>query len=120
MRLAQWARRPNSSVKRIVLMGSHAGHKHPEARWGAYSLGKMAMEDVATLLAVDLGTIGATINVVCPSSIDLADTKSPGIASMPTGRTTSANDVAAVVSFLLSDEASQINGAAIAVDGGLP
>jgi 3-oxoacyl-[acyl-carrier protein] reductase len=37
----------------------------------------------------------------------------------PLGRTATLEEVAAVVRFLMSDEASYVNGAVIAVDGGL-
>jgi NAD(P)-dependent dehydrogenase (short-subunit alcohol dehydrogenase family) len=37
----------------------------------------------------------------------------------PLGRTAHLEEIAAVVRFLMSDEASYVNGAAIPVDGGL-
>jgi 3-oxoacyl-[acyl-carrier protein] reductase len=120
LQLARWARQEGSSVKRIVLLGSHAGGKHPEPRTGAYSLAKMNMENLVRLLAVDLGTVGATINIVCPSALDVHDTPATGASAVPTGRLTSVADIANVLTFLLSEDAAQINGASIAVDGGLP
>jgi len=120
LQLARWARQEGSAIRRIILLGSHAGNKHPEPRTGAYSLAKMNMENLVSLLAVDMGTHDATINIICPSSLDVNDTPKSGTATVPTGRVTSPADVANVVEFLLSDESAQINGANIAVDGGLP
>jgi NAD(P)-dependent dehydrogenase (short-subunit alcohol dehydrogenase family) len=120
LQLARWARQDGSAIKRIILLGSHAGNKHPEPRAGAYSLAKMTMENLVSLLAADMGTHNATINIVCPSSLDVNDTPKSGTAAVPTGHVTNAADVANVIQFLLSDESAQINGANIAVDGGLP
>ena len=41
------------------------------------------------------------------------------LASIPTGRTARADEIADVLAFLAGDEASYINGAVIPVDGGL-
>jgi NAD(P)-dependent dehydrogenase (short-subunit alcohol dehydrogenase family) len=42
----------------------------------------------------------------------------PGPAPNPTGRVASPDEVAAFVTFLLSDESQFITGAALAIDGG--
>lgn len=124
--LAQWARRPGSAVKRIVLFGSTAGSRHPTPHAGAYSLGKAAMEHAAKLLTADLAPQGATINVVLPTAVPVGLNAGMSerarlslAAKMPTGRLVEPRDLARVTEFLLSDAAGQINGSAIAVDGGL-
>jgi 3-oxoacyl-[acyl-carrier protein] reductase len=123
--LAKWARQEGSQVRRLVLLGSTAGSRHPQVHTGAYSLGKAAMEHLARLLAADLAAQGATINVVVPTLVPtglnegLSERARASIAGkMPTGRLLEPRDIAGVVDFLLSDKASQVNGATIFVDGG--
>lgn len=124
--LAQWARRPGSGVKRLVLLGSTAGLKFPKSQWGAYSLGKAALEYLPRLLTADLAAQGATVNVITPTAIPVGmnegmpeRARAALAGRMPTRRLLDVPDVAALVRYVLSDEAAQINGAAIAVDGGL-
>jgi NAD(P)-dependent dehydrogenase (short-subunit alcohol dehydrogenase family) len=64
--------------------------------------------------------------VVAPGFVDtdmtseLTDARREQVlASIPVGRTASAQEVAAVLAFLAGDEASYVNGAVIPVDGGL-
>lgn len=125
LRLAKWARQPGSRVKRMILLGSTAGSRRPQPHFGAYSLGKAAMEHVARLLTADLAAQGATVNVVVPTMVPvglnegLSDrARLAMVAKMPTGRLIEPRDVAAIISFLLSPGSTQINGVSIAVDGG--
>lgn len=126
IRLAKWARETGSSVKRLVLIGSTYGTRFPKPHLGAYSLGKAAMEQVCRLLVADLAAQGATVNVVAPTIVPVGlnegmpeRARKSLQARMPTGRLVEAGDVAGVVEFLLSPASAQINGATIAVDGGL-
>jgi L-xylulose reductase len=124
--LAQWARTPKSSIKRLILIGSTAGSKYPKPHFGAYSLGKAAMEQLVRLLVGDLSALGATVNMVAPTVVPVGlnegmpeRSKKALVGRMPTGKLVGCADVASTVLFLLSDAAAQINGASIAVDGGL-
>jgi len=85
---------------------------------------RMLMRD----LAVELGPEGFTINNVAPGAIvtpinkNLLDDKpklNALLANIPLGRLGTTDDVASLVSFLASDEASYINGSTFIVDGGL-
>ncbi len=123
--LAQWARRPGSSVKRLLMFGSMAGSKNPQTHAGAYSLGKAALEHLARLLVADLAGQGATINVVVPTAVAVGmnegmpeKTRKALAGRMPTGRLVETSDILPIVEFLLSEGSSQINGSSIAVDGG--
>jgi 3-oxoacyl-[acyl-carrier protein] reductase len=65
---------------------------------------------------------GITCNAVVPGLIDTEmtqDVRDQLLPAIPAGRAGSPEDVAACVSFLCSDEAAYVNGAALAVDGGL-
>lgn len=123
--LARWARKPGSAVKRVVLVGSLYGSKHPKPHMGAYSMAKAAMELLPPLLAVDLAGQGATVNLIAPGIMPVGlnagmphRTQKSLAAGIATGRLLQANDVASLIHFLLSEQASQLNGAVIPLDGG--
>lgn len=124
--LARWAKQGGSRVKRIVLCGSTFGAKYPKPHLGAYALAKGVMEQLTRLLTADLAVQGTTVNVVSPTVIPAGLNEGMSqraqaalVGKMPTGRLVTPEDVAAVVLFLLSGEAAQINGVTIPVDGGL-
>jgi glucose 1-dehydrogenase len=79
-------------------------------------------------LAVELGPLGITINNVAPGAIETPINKNlmsdkaemtALIQNIPLGRMGTVTDVAALVAFLASDEASYITGSTYVVDGGL-
>jgi glucose 1-dehydrogenase len=85
---------------------------------------RMLMRD----LAVELGPLGITVNNVAPGAVItpinnalLADRPKLNalIANIPLGRMGTVEDVASMVAFLCSDEASYITGSTFVVDGGL-
>jgi NAD(P)-dependent dehydrogenase (short-subunit alcohol dehydrogenase family) len=112
----------------IVHVSSDAG-VWGEEEIGAYSVTKAALITLAQMLAVEAGASGIRVNAVCPGDI------LPGMATSttgrdeggdtggwrvpPMGRIGTADDVAGVVSFLLSPDSSFVNGTAILVDGGM-
>jgi len=62
---------------------------------------------------------GVTINAVCPGVTDVGkEIVDHRQDSIPAGRFGKPEDIANLVTFLCSDEASHINGACITVDGG--
>jgi meso-butanediol dehydrogenase/(S,S)-butanediol dehydrogenase/diacetyl reductase len=113
----------------MVMMSSDAG-AWVEAPIGAYSVSKRALIWLAQMLAMEAGPHGIRVNAVCPG-----DT-APGMVTFtggrvdsrldtsswllpPLGRVGTAADVAAVTAFLLSDDASFVNGHALLVEGGM-
>ncbi len=125
LRLAQWAKQNGSSIRRMVVMGSTAGTKYPKPHYGAYSLGKAALEHVVKLLPTDFAAHAMTVNGVLPNLIPVGMNEGlperilKGLeARTPTGKLTAPEDIAHVILFLLSDAAQQINGTLISVDGG--
>ena len=65
---------------------------------------------------------GVTCNAVTPGVIETdmtADVADGLVGAVPAGRIGQPDDVAACVAFLCSEEAAYVNGATLAVDGGL-
>jgi 3-oxoacyl-[acyl-carrier protein] reductase len=110
---------------RIVNMSS-AVALHGNAGQTVYAASKTALLGLTKSLAREVGPKGITVNAVCPG---LADTDMTShlderaraiyVDQTPLGRTAKLEEIANVVAFLMSDEASYVNGAVLAVDGGL-
>jgi meso-butanediol dehydrogenase/(S,S)-butanediol dehydrogenase/diacetyl reductase len=95
---------------------------------GFYNASKGAIVNFTKALALDHGKDGVRVNAVCPSL-----TFTPMTADMkkdrklmakfkeriPLGRGAEPEEIAAVVAFLASEDASFVNGVALPVDGGL-
>lgn len=90
----------------------------------AYSAAKAGIEGLTRALAVEWAPRGVRVNAVAPGYIDttmgLKGIKSRGKAEQlhPLNRLGMAKEVAATISFLLSEEASFITGTVVVVDGG--
>jgi len=96
--------------------------------FSTYCCSKGGMRMLMHDLAVELGPLGITCNNVAPGAIITPINKSllndkPKLAALlkniPLNRLGETKDVASVVSFLASDEASYVNGSTFVVDGGL-
>jgi NAD(P)-dependent dehydrogenase (short-subunit alcohol dehydrogenase family) len=102
--------------------GLRAGHRR-----AIYNASKAAVVLLSRCLALDHGPQGVRVNCVCPGLIDtpMADwiTSRPDVLreweqTIPARRIGTAEDVAASVSWLASDQAGYMHGAVLSVDGG--
>ena len=94
----------------------------------SYNTSKGAIANLTRCLALDHGADGVRVNAVCPSltSTPMTDDIQDDQALMakfaeriPLGRPAEPREVAAVIAFLASDDASFVNGVNLPVDGGL-
>ena len=109
----------------IIFIGSVVGLLGSPGQM-VYASTKAGLIGAARSLAREVGSRGVTVNVVAPGYVDtdmtneLDEARKDMIASStPLGRTASASEIAGVVRFLASEDASFITGAVIPVDGGL-
>lgn len=95
----------------------------------AYGASKWGVVGLTKHSAVELGVRGIRVNCVCPTGVDtpmMGDMAgehwavvSQSLANQHVRRLATADEVAAAIHFLASDEAAMINGHALPVDGGM-
>ncbi len=125
---------------RIINIASNAS-KQASATGAAYSASKFAVLGLTQASALDLAPYGITVNAVCPGPINTdrmsywerdqaadrgmsqeefrSQIVQAGAQASPLGRIAEPQDVANMVAFLASDEASFVTGQAYNVNGGL-
>lgn len=117
MTRARWGRIVN--ISSVVGSMGNAGQTN-------YSATKAGVAGFARSLAKEIGSRGITVNTVAPGFIatdmtkDLSDAhKETMLSQVPLGRLGDPNEIASVVSFLVSDSAGYITGETIHVNGGM-
>jgi 3alpha(or 20beta)-hydroxysteroid dehydrogenase len=91
----------------------------------AYTSSKWALRGLSRVASLELGYLGIRVNAIFPGAIQtpMASGRSAVfddalLSEIPLGRIGGPEDVAPLVTFLCSDDASWISGAEISVDGG--
>jgi 3-oxoacyl-[acyl-carrier protein] reductase len=142
--MEEFDRTMNTNVRGTYLCSQAALRSMLRARWGrivnmssavalhgnpgqtAYAASKSALIGITRSLAREVGSKGVTVNVICPGLLDTEMTshlteqaRAYYLDQTPLRRAAHLEEVAAVVRFLMSDDASYVNGVTIPVDGGL-
>ncbi|MBL8574177.1 MAG: 3-oxoacyl-ACP reductase FabG [Hyphomicrobiaceae bacterium] len=91
-----------------------------------YAAAKAGMNGMTKSIAQEVGSRGITVNAVAPGFIETAMTDALNekqretiLAKVPAGRLGSAEEIAAAVVFLASDEAAYVTGQTLHVNGGM-
>jgi 3-oxoacyl-[acyl-carrier protein] reductase len=115
-----------SSAGRIINLGSLAGQTAGYRTSPAYAAAKGGVHAFTRVLAHELAPDGITVNAIAPSAVlterivALRDEEERAATArtIPLGRYQSAEELAAWVVFLASDEAGFMTGETLAVNGG--
>lgn len=111
---------------RIVMVGSLAGRTGGVLTGTSYSVSKGGLESLTKSVAQELAPRRITVNCVAPGGVEtamLAQNSPEGLAALraaaPLKRMASADEIAAMIAFLASDDAAFVTGAVVPVNGGL-
>jgi NAD(P)-dependent dehydrogenase (short-subunit alcohol dehydrogenase family) len=111
-----------------VAVGSPAGSHGIAPALGAYSASKAGIVGVVRSLAAATAGEGIRVNAVLPGITETPmnhwwtsdpELRAQVVAGVPIGRPARPEEIAAVVAFLASDDASYVTGALWTADGGL-
>ena len=108
----------------VVFLSSNTARRAIRNRT-SYCASKGAINSLVRSLALDLGPLGIRVNCCAPGYINTErwDALDPAVAARrrancPLGREASGADIAGVVAFLASDDAANMTGEIVTVDGG--
>jgi NAD(P)-dependent dehydrogenase (short-subunit alcohol dehydrogenase family) len=107
-----------------VIINVTSVHEHiPLSSNAPYTASKHGLGGLTKAMALELGEHGIRVNSVAPGQIATRlsgqEDRLPSVIPVPLGRAGDAREVAALIAWLASGQASYITGASYVVDGGL-
>jgi 3-oxoacyl-[acyl-carrier protein] reductase len=109
---------------RIVVVSTRLAQQ-PLPKMGAYAAAKSALESMANTMAIELGPLGISVNVVTPAftltdaSMIMPEAFRERVKeTRPLKKHLYPEDVAGAIAFLAGDEASMLTGSHILITGG--
>ncbi len=103
---------------------SHAG-AHGSSILVAYGASKAGLNVLTKTWALEFGPVGVRVNAVSPGAVRTPPAEVLGemfdqmANATPLGRAASADEIAAIITYLASDDASYVTGAVVVADAGM-
>src|SRR4030095_4531475 len=111
---------------RIIVVSTRLAQQ-PLPRMGAYAAAKSALESMANTIAIELGPLGISVNVVTPAftltdaSMIMPEAYRERVKeTRPLKKHLYPEDIAGTIAFWAGDEASMLSGSHILITGGSP
>ena len=109
---------------KIIVVSTRLAQQ-PLPRMGAYAAAKSALESMANTMAIELGPLGISVNVVTPAftltdaSLIMPEAFRERVRqTRPLKKHIYPEDVAGAIAFLAGNEASMLTGSHILITGG--